>query len=251
MGTGCRRTAWVVPTRTRSTEVSRDGSSTVFSALPRQDSRQPSLGVRLRSLWKIKFIATPVLMTAFFVAYFFVLNSPLFPVTIMRLTPIDDWVGFVPWTLPLYLSLWIYVMLVHTFIAERRELMIYGQTVIALAVVGLGIFLIYPTAVPPAQIEWNRYPSFQFLKTVDATGNACPSLHVAFALFSAMWLHRLLKSMRTPGAVRLLNWIWCVGIVYSTVATKQHVTIDVLAGAALGAGAAVIGLKRVSSPARR
>jgi membrane-associated phospholipid phosphatase len=39
--------------------------------------------------------------------------------------------------------------------------------------------------------------------------------------------------------VRALNWIWCLGILYSTVATRQHVFLDVLAGAALGAVIAV------------
>jgi len=32
----------------------------------------------------------------------------------------------------------------------------------------------------------------------------------------------------------LINACWCVGICYSTLATKQHLLIDVLAGAALG-----------------
>lgn len=201
--------------------------------------------VRLCSLWQIKLIATPLLMTAFFVAYFLVLKAPLFPAKEMPLTLLDEWVGFSPLSLPIYLSLWLYVLLVLALLADRRELFIYGQTVIGLAVVGLGIFLIYPTAVPVPQIDWNQYPDFLFLKTVDATGNACPSLHVAFAGFTAIWLHRILRGMGDPGIFRLLSWLWCVAIVYSTLATKQHVALDVFAGSGLGVVAAVVGLTRV------
>ena len=37
-----------------------------------------------------------------------------------------------------------------------------------------------------------------------------------------------------PRWLALINACWCVGICYSTLATKQHLLIDVLAGAALG-----------------
>jgi membrane-associated phospholipid phosphatase len=32
--------------------------------------------------------------------------------------------------------------------------------------------------------------------------------------------------------------VWCIGVVYSALATRQHVAVDVLAGLALGALAA-------------
>ncbi len=69
----------------------------------------------------------------------------------------------------------------------------------------------------------------------DASGNACPSLHVAFAVFTAVWFGHLLRQMKAGGLARSLNWLWCAGILYSTIATRQHVALDVLAGAVLGA----------------
>jgi len=39
----------------------------------------------------------------------------------------------------------------------------------------------------------------------------------------------------TPtAACFLLNWLWCFGIVYSTIATRQHVLLDVIAGRSSG-----------------
>ena len=87
------------------------------------------------------------------------------------------------------------------------------------------------------------HPAFGFLKSVDASGNACPSLHVAFAVFTAIWLNRLLRQMGAGKVVRAFNWLWCLGILYSTVAIRQHVVLDVLAGAGLGAVVAAVHLR--------
>jgi len=188
-------------------------------------------------------LGTALGMTAFFTVYFWVLNHPQFPVTIMPLTVVDRWVGFQPAMLPLYLSLWFYVSLAPALVVNRRELISFGVAWIGLSVVGLGIFLRWPTAVPPSTIDWLQHPSIAWLKSADATGNACPSLHVAFAVFSAVWFERLLRQMKAGRLVRGLNWLWCAGILYSTIATRQHVSLDVIAGAGLGLAVAAVHLR--------
>ncbi len=194
---------------------------------------------RIFTWWPAKMAGTALGMAAFFAAYFWVLNHPFYPVTVMPLTAMDRWIGFQPWTLPLYLSLWVYVSLVPALMLDRRELVSCGVAWTALSVIGLGIFLRWPTTVPPAGVNWSQHPLFAFLKSADAAGNACPSLHVAFAVFSAVWFGRLLRVMGAGPAVRALNWLWCLGILYSTMATRQHVALDVFAGTALGAAVAV------------
>ena len=72
------------------------------------------------------------------------------------------------------------------------------------------------------------------LQGVDASGNACPSLHVATAIFTAIRVAHLLRAFATPWSLQLLNLIWFAAIAYSTLATKQHVVLDAIAGAALG-----------------
>jgi hypothetical protein len=200
-------------------------------------------GPRLLVFWPAKMAGTTLGMTAFFMAYFWVLHHPVGTVTEMPLTAVDRLVGFQPAALPLYLSLWLYVSLAPALVTDRRELFSYGVTAIILSVLGLGIFLFWPTVVPTADVEWSRYPSFAFLKSADAPGNACPSLHVAFAVFSAVWFERLLRLVGAGRLVRVLSWLWCLGIVYSTVATLQHVFLDALAGAALGAAVAWMHLR--------
>ncbi len=190
--------------------------------------------VRLGTLRLWKFLGITGGMILFFTAYFWLLQNPVRPPTIMPLTAVDRWVGFHSGALPLYLSLWAYVSLPPGLIADRRELLSYGIAAYGLGATGLAIFLLWPTAVP-TDTEWLGHSMFSFLKNTDAAGNACPSLHVAFAVFTAMELHRVLRVTQAGPLVRALNWLWCVGILYSTIATRQHVFVDLLAGAWLGA----------------
>ena len=57
---------------------------------------------------------------------------------------------------------------------------------------------------------------------------------MATAVFSGIWLHHLLRGIGAPLWATIVNMLWCAGIVYSTLATRQHVTVDVVAGALLG-----------------
>jgi len=221
-----------------------DGELTISSSLQNSDTGwlRPA-GVRVLTWWPVKLIGTAGGMTLFFSVYFWVLQHPLAPVTIMPLTAVDRWIGFQPAALPVYLSLWVYVSLAPALLINRRELISFGLAWVALSVVGLGIFLCWPTAVLQSGVDWSQHPHFAFLKSVDAAGNACPSLHVAFAVFSAVWVGRSLRELGAGRGLRALNWLWCLGILYSTMATGQHVFLDVLAGTALGVLVAVVHLR--------
>ena len=211
--------------------------------LPPHASWLRQLYPRLRTHWVAKCIGTTLGMTFFFIVYFWVLHHPFYPITIMPLTAVDRWIGFRPEALGLYISLWIYVSLGPAFLTERRELSSYLLAVVVLSVIGLGIFFFWPTAVPTSALGLPGHPFFAMLEKVDASGNACPSLHVAFAVFTACWFQRLLTEMGAGRVARTLNWLWCLGILYSTIATRQHVALDVLAGAVLGAVVASVNLR--------
>jgi membrane-associated phospholipid phosphatase len=204
---------------------------------------------RMGTFWWAKFIGTTLGMTAFFVAYFWLLYHPLFPVTIMPLTAVDRWIGFQPAALGLYVSLWFYVSFAPALLVEARLLWSYLAAAAVLSVVGLGIFLVWPTVVPAIALDDDAHRFFLALQKVDASGNACPSLHVAFAVFTAFWFERILRQMRAGRVVRVASVLWCVGILYSTIATRQHVALDVLAGAILGAVVALVHLRLTRSAA--
>ena len=204
-------------------------------SIPLVDHWGMALQHRVGTIWVAKALSTLLGMAAFFPVYFWVLHHPFFPITLMPLTVFDRLIDFEPAALPLYGSLWVYVALGPALTKNLRELAAYGLATLVISAVGMGIFIFWPTAVPVFAINWTRYPSILFLKDVDLASNACPSLHVAFAMFTAIWLERLLRELRVPITLRLVNGVWCLGILYSTIATRQHVMLDVLAGAVLGA----------------
>jgi membrane-associated phospholipid phosphatase len=199
--------------------------------------------IRGLTFWPAKLIGMTLGMAVFFAAYFWVLHHPLFAVTTMPFTVVDRLISCRPEALPLYLSLWFYVSLAPVLLRDGRELFSYALAAAGISVFGLGIFLLWPTTVDWSDANWSKHPAFAFLKSIDASGNACPSLHVAFAVFTAVWLGRLLRQMGAGYGVRVINWVWCLGILYSTVAIRQHVLFDVLAGAGLGLAAAVVHLR--------
>lgn len=191
----------------------------------------------------LKAIGTTIFITLFFNAYFYLLNNPAYPITVMPITWLDSQIGIQPLALPIYLSMWIYVSLPPALLATRRELSFYGMAIAATCLVGLLIFYFWPTAVPAANVDWSLFPEMGFLKSIDASGNACPSLHVATATFSGVWLHHLLRRFGGPPSIIFCNWAWCIGITYSTLATRQHVILDVLGGLLLGLPAAWLSLR--------
>jgi membrane-associated phospholipid phosphatase len=192
----------------------------------------------------LKSIGTMLFISLFFGAYFTLLKDPAYPTTVMPITLLDRLIGFQPMALPMYLSLWVYVSLPPALLATRRELYGYGLAMAGTCLAGLIVFYFWPTAVPAADIDWAQYPDVYFLKSMDASGNACPSLHVVTAVFSGIWLHHLLRRFGAPLWILLFNSAWCIAIIYSTIATRQHVAMDVLAGLALGVVAAYLSLQQ-------
>ena len=188
----------------------------------------------MRRLFWLKLFGVTAWVWVFFIAYFHLLRHPAHAVTTMPLTTPDAWIGFEPRALPIYFSLWLYVGVAPGLLWSLRQLLHYGAWVGLLCAAGLSIFYALPTAIPPHTVDFEAHPSFAVLRGIDAAGNACPSMHVAAAMFSALWIASLLNELEVPSWLRAINGVWFVLIAWSTVAVGQHVVLDVAAGAALG-----------------
>ena len=188
-----------------------------------------------RFLW-LKTIGISLFCWIFFVAYFHLLRHPQSAPLQMPLTALDHAIGFNPLALVPYVSLWFYVGFPVCLQPNLRQVIVYGLWAGALCLAGLTIFYFLPTTIPPLTrgLDLATHPGFSVLEGVDAAGNACPSLHVATALFSALWFDRLLRDVQAPALARGVNASWFVLIAYSTLAIKQHVVLDVVAGVLLG-----------------
>ena len=147
---------------------------------PVDTAPQSLASIALAHFW-FKFLGTSGFMAVFFVFYLYLLKNTAYPVSIMPITALDRMVTFQPMALSIYASLWLYVSLPVMLMQTRRDIVRYGLWIGSLCVTALTIFYFFPTAVPPAEIDWAVYPGTAFLKGVDAAGNACPSWQVGTA----------------------------------------------------------------------
>lgn len=201
------------------------------------------LGRRIFVLWPLKAVGTSLFMALFFWTYFAVQQNPLTEAFVMPQVALDRWVGFTPAAYPVYVSLWVYVSLAPALMGNFRALLHFGLWVGALCVFCLALFWLFPTQTPDFGIDWRHYPGLATIKGIDAGGNACPSLHVGSAVFTAFWLDRVFTVVRAPAALRWINRLQCLAITWSTMATLQHVALDVLAGAVVGTAFALASLR--------
>lgn len=199
---------------------------------------------RLILLWPLKAFGTTGFMVLFFWGYFTVQHNPLVAPTVMPAIWLDHWIGFSPSALPFYVSLWVYVSLAPALIGNLRALLDFGAWIGAMCLFCLAIFWAFPTSTPAFGIDWAAYPEFAFIKGLDASGNAFPSLHVASAVFTAFWLQRLFVRIDAPKALAWLSALHCALIVWSTIATRQHVVWDAVGGAVVGIVFAWLSLRR-------
>lgn len=182
----------------------------------------------------MKAAGTTLAISLFFIAYFHLQEHPAFPVTEMPLTALDLAIAPQPAALLAYVSLWVYVGVGPGLQRTVRDALIYGLWMIALCIAGLTVFYFWPTSVPPLALEAPATGMLAMLKHVDAAGNAFPSMHVAGATFTMVRVGEILRRIRTPTWLRLTNLAWFLLIAWSTLATKQHVALDVAGGATLG-----------------
>ena len=197
------------------------------------------IALRMRRHFLLKLFGTTAWVSVFFIGYFWLLRTPAYPALVMPLTALDHLIPFQPVMLGAYLSLWLYVGIAPGLQLGVRELLVYGLWVGALGLTGLGLFYFWPTAVPPLAFDVSHHPGFAMLQGVDASGNACPSMHVAIAMFTVIWIEHLLRGARAPLGLRAINVAWFLAISWATLAIKQHVVMDVLAGGLLGLAFAI------------
>jgi hypothetical protein len=182
----------------------------------------------------LKGLGTSTFMVVFFLAYFALLENPRHTPTVMPEIFLDHWIAFTPSAFPIYVSLWVYVSLPPALMGNLRALLGFTMWVGALCVACLAIFWWWPTQVPAFDVDWAAYPGLALIKGVDGGGNALPSLHVASAVFSACWLHRVLHQTGSPRLAYIINIGFCIAIAWSTLATLQHVALDMLGGLVMG-----------------
>jgi membrane-associated phospholipid phosphatase len=128
-----------------------------------------------------------------------------------------------------YGSLYVFVIVLPLLVVRQPDLLRRAmQGYLLVMIVAYTGFLLYPTAAPrPVSLPVDGFSSWvlAIAYAVDPPYGCFPSLHVAYAFVSAFACGRVHRGV---GVVALL-WAGLIGV--STLYTKQHYVVDVVAGA--------------------
>lgn len=150
---------------------------------------------------------------------------------------LDEWIGFTPHAIWGYLSF--FVLIGWAFLrAPVPAVRCLSWLIPATSAFAAVFFWLYPTHIGIAQpcgAENLSAWACHVLQSTDTPYNCLPSLHAAISVLCAAAL--------CPGAGwrgKVLYPLWAVWICWSAIALRQHLSVDILAGAVLGLVAVVL-----------
>jgi membrane-associated phospholipid phosphatase len=154
----------------------------------------------------------------------------LFTPHYLPLTPVDNAIPFIPATVWIYITEYFLFAVAYLMCHDLLNLNKYLYSMMTMQIVSIIIFMLYPTIYPRAQFPLPQdthsltIQLFNHFRMVDKPTNCFPSLHISSCYLSAF---NFLDEQRKKFWFFFL-WATVIGI--STLTTKQHYLIDVVAG---------------------
>lgn len=147
---------------------------------------------------------------------------------------LDEQIPFVPWTVIIYFGCYIF-WVVNYIIGcrqDRERAFRFMSADLLAKLVCLICFLVFPTTNIRPVIEGNSIwdELMRTLYRIDAADNLFPSIH---CLTSSFCIIAVRGSEKVPKWYKAVSFLTTAAICISTLTTRQHVLIDVIAGVAL------------------
>lgn len=153
-----------------------------------------------------------------------------FPPQLLPMSWVDLTVPFIPETVWIYISEYLFFATVYICCKDMVNCNKYIYSFLALQTVSVLIFWIWPTTYPrdqfplPEDLDALTYYAFNSLRQADTPANCCPSLHVS-SIYLSTFIFLDEQRKKFP-----FFFIWGTAIAASTLTTKQHYLVDVIAG---------------------
>ncbi len=151
----------------------------------------------------------------------------IFPVLWMPQLAIDRAIPVCFQSIWFYYSFYLLLGLVGLLV-EKKIFIQYLYTIGWVTAVSHAVFLFFPNGVMRTDIDLQTAPAiYQMLASLDQPRNAMPSLHASLSVVAAIAAQ---FSGNFPKWSKLLIWLWVIGIFWSTIALRQHVSLDLISG---------------------
>ncbi len=149
-------------------------------------------------------------------------------------TELDNRIPLVPWTVIIYLGCYIFwaVNYILGCTQDKENAEIFMWTEIISKAVCLICYVVIPTTNVRPHIEGTGIfeKMMVWLYSADAADNLFPSIH---CLTSWLCVIAVRDQKRIPKSYKFFSVVMAVLVCVSTVTTKQHVIVDVIAGVLL------------------
>lgn len=128
-----------------------------------------------------------------------------------------------------YGSLYVFAVLLPLLVVRQQALLRRAmQAYLMVMIVSYVGFVLYPTAAPrPAHVFGDGFSAWtvRLVYSLDTPYNCFPCLHVAYSYVSVLTCYRVHRGVGAAAGL----WAALIGV--STLYTKQHYVVDVIAGA--------------------
>jgi membrane-associated phospholipid phosphatase len=187
-----------------------------------------SFARRFLALWQEKLVLTVLLNLLFWLPYSLLARNAFFPLRSVPETFLDRVIPFQPeWTL-VYLSEYLLTFFAPWLITRKDELRRYSVGMLLMSALCFCVFLLAPSASPRPHVV-SEMAAYRFVLFADGPLNAFPSLHAAFLAYTLPMIKGWVRR-----SVFVAIVLWAAGILYATIATRQHFALDLLAGVGVG-----------------
>lgn len=179
---------------------------------------------------RLKYPAGAALFVIALVMYSTTNHFPIFPPRELPMFALDDAIPFIPWTVLIYVSEYFFFIAIYLTCRDMVNLNKYLYSFLATQGFSCLIFFLWPTTFPRHlfPIPDGTHPLidgvWMWLREADAPTNCFPSLHVSTVYLSA---YIFLDEQREKFPFFI---VWGTLIALSTLPTKQHYAIDIVAG---------------------
>ena len=164
---------------------------------------------------------------------------------LLPVSAVDRRIPFLGWTIWIYHTQFFFLLASVRLMRRAATITRALYAMAAASLISFAVFFVYPTTLPraePAAGVLTRQ-AFALLYSIDGPTNCLPSLHVALAWVAALGI----STERRPA--RRVAWLWAALISISTLTTKQHYLVDVVAGLCVASSCWIIVKRFAMSPA--
>jgi membrane-associated phospholipid phosphatase len=182
-----------------------------------------------------RLLAGVVLFAAAAILYMTSNHFHIFRPRVLPLSQIDIAVPFVPQTIWLYMSEFLYAVVIYFCYRDTLNLNRFVYALLSLLLTCVLIFWLWPTTISrdpfplPDNLDRVTRQVFWTLRRTDSPANCFPSFHVGLVYLSCLILSN-------EGRRKFLFFlVWATAIAVSTLTVKQHYFVDVISGFSLAA----------------